>query len=152
MIKDTDNGYKKLFEAVFADENPIISVGVHSNEGKEKHNGETDASLTVADVAAFHEYGLGNNPRRSFIGDWFDQNQQQIMQMATKGMQQALKGSLTKQQLLARLGAMMVGGIQARMSGGIPPALTSATIARKGSSVPLIDTGQLRSSITWVIK
>ena len=35
---------------------------------------------------------------------------------------------------------------------GIAPPLKPATIARKGSSTPLINTGQLRSAITWRVE
>jgi hypothetical protein len=41
--------------------------------------------------------------------------------------------------------------VQMRISQGIPPALAQATVDRKKSSVPLVDTGQLRSAITWQV-
>ena len=41
---------------------------------------------------------------------------------------------------------------EAKIASNIPPALAPETIERKGSSVALIDTGQLRSSITWQVE
>jgi len=49
--------------------------------------------------------------------------------------------------MLTRFGLRYVGLIQQRISSGIAPPNSPVTVARKGSATPLIDTGQLRSSI-----
>ena len=64
----------------------------------------------------------------------------------------ALKGTLTEEQALNQVGAAVAGMVQAKIASNIPPALAPETIERKGSSVALIDTGQLRSSITWQVE
>jgi hypothetical protein len=45
-----------------------------------------------------------------------------------------------------------VGVIKQRIANGIAPPNSPYTIARKGSSKPLIDTGQLRNSITYQVE
>jgi hypothetical protein len=50
---------------------------------------------------------------------------------------------------LDRLGAKVAALLQNRISAGIDPPNSAATIARKGSSKPLVDTGQLKAAITW---
>jgi hypothetical protein len=51
------------------------------------------------------------------------------------------------------LGQQMVSDVNqtVRSGAGVPPPLKPATIARKGSSRPLVDTGRLLSAITWVV-
>ena len=68
------------------------------------------------------------------------------------GFVRVIKRELTPEQLADLLGQKYVGQIQARISAGIPPPLAESTIARKGSSVPLIDTGQLRSAVTYEVR
>lgn len=152
-VSDKDNGYNALMQRFKELETASwqISIGVHESEGKIKHDGTVDADLTVVDVATFHEFGLGNNPRRSFIGDYFDQNEDQIKKWSSKAVQDFIAGKKTREQALNYVGSMIVGGIQARIAAGINPPLSNETIQRKGSSVPLIDTGQLRTSITYRI-
>lgn len=152
-VTDRDNGYKALMQRVesLQKDSWKISVGVHEAEGKTRHDGTVDENLTVIDVATFHEFGLGNNPRRSFIGDYFDQNEAQIQAWTSKAIQDFLQGKITREQALNKVGSLIVGGIQKRMAAGIQPDLKPATVARKGSTVPLIDTGQLRTSITYKI-
>src|SRR5689334_1289642 len=103
MIQDKDNGYAALFKRLedLESDPPRVLVGVLDAE---QHR---DSDLTVADVAAFHEFGLGV-PRRSFIGDWFDLNQAQCQEWAAKGLQGYIKGTLTREKMISQLGARMV--------------------------------------------
>lgn len=127
----------------------------------ETHDGSGDTEtgelsggdkLTVADIAEIHEFGLGSVPRRSFLADWAEQSQVLVLQVVTKAAKAVVKETLSVDEAVEQIGAWAVGSIQTRMANGIPPALKPATIKRKGSSVTLIDTGQLRSSITYRIK
>ena len=105
---------------------------------------------TVLEIAASNEFGLGV-PRRSFIADWFDQNLQKNEQFIVRMMKAVASGKLTKERAFELIGLKFQGDIQKRISAGIPPANAPATIKAKGSSTPLIDTGQLRQSITYVV-
>lgn len=126
----------------------VVDVGIIGNEASALHS---DSTLTVAAVAAFHELGLGV-PRRSFIRDTIDQNRVDITKTMRLLNERVARGSLTTDQALGQLGAMLVGMIQLRMASGIAPELAPATIAAKGSTTPLIDTGQLRSSVTSKVR
>lgn len=101
--------------------------------------------ITNAQLGAIHEFGLGV-PRRSFLRDWLDENEAQIVQR----MQQAIADTARDKNsnALELVGIWAVGQVQLRIADNIPPPLAESTIARKGSSVALIDTGQLRSSIS----
>lgn len=118
---------------------------------QESLNAKKAASgITIGEIAEIHEFGLGNCPRRSFLADWADGQRSQIDRVIIKGAQALARGSISEPvQFLEQVGAWAVGSIKRRMASNIPPPLAPTTIQRKGSSVALIDTGQLRSSITY---
>ncbi len=106
--------------------------------------------LTIGELAAIHEFGLGSVPQRSFLQGWADENKEQIKTVVRKGAQALVSKRLDSPlQFLNQVGSWAVGQIQVRMAANIPPPLSPITIKRKGSSVALIDTGQLRSSISF---
>jgi hypothetical protein len=106
-------------------------------------------NLTVLDIATWNEFGAGNVPQRSFLRAYFDEEAPKNSKLALSLMQSCINGKRTPGQVLNLLGVKFVGEIQRRMARGIPPPNAAVTIRRKHSSKPLIDTGQLRSSITY---
>lgn len=150
-IKDTDKGYKALVERMTeASKGAKVRAGIHEADGSITHVGEK-AVTTVLDVAQVHEFGTDRIPQRSFVRAWMDAHYSDVGQLAYKLMQAQMQGKQTLPQALGKIGSYMAGGMKARIAQGIPPPLAASTIARKGSSVPLIDTGQLRASITYSI-
>ena len=91
-------------------------------------------------------------PERSFIRGTVDAKKRLIARTAKTLMQRVFQGELDTKKALNLLGVFVQGLMRGRMSQGIPPPLKAATIARKGSSKPLIDTGQLRSSVDLKVK
>ena len=180
-ISDRDRGYKKLLlSARAAAKGAGVSVGIHALEGAQNHEPEvtrdpsgrprmagkfiseakakeiesrpkTLLPVTVADVAAFNEFGLGV-PERSFIRAWFDGATEENRAALQHGMIMALKGEKTIEQVLELIGLRFVGKMQQRISNGISPANAPSTIKQKGSSKPLVDTGQMRQAITYLVR
>lgn len=147
-ISDTDKGFHAFLErAREAAKGAGVSVGVHAAEGAEAEEG----GLTVLDVAIFNEFGLGV-PERSFLRAWIDENEAQNSELLRRAAKMALKGDKTLHEALELLGMKFAGGIQQRIAQGISPANAPATIAKKGSDKPLIDTGQLRQAITHAVR
>ncbi len=126
----------------------VLTVGIHEEEGAaEEGNG-----VTVADVAAMAEFGLGQ-PQRSFIGAWADEKKTDHENDLRKLGEALVKGTITDPvQGFDQLGEAYVGQVQARIASGISPPNAPSTIAKKGSSTPLIDDGVLRSSVTKRVK
>lgn len=146
-VDDKDHGFKKLRERIAKQGRVSVTVGIHEAEGSKPHEGQ--GGLTVEDVGVFHEYGTVTIPQRSFLRGWADENETANKERLQKIAQAVLKGAIPSAEIgLERFGLYAVGSIQRRISDGIEPPLAASTIKRKGSSVPLIDTGQLRSSIT----
>ena len=121
-------------------------IGERAAAPKEGHEGTTQP-ITVAMVAEWAELGLGQ-PRRSWLRDWVVEHETEIQERIRIESRKVIAGTQPLDVGLARIGVWMVGSIQARIAAGIEPPNAQSTIDRKGSSKPLIDTGQLRSSIT----
>lgn len=144
-VRDDDRGYKKMVDTIFKMGAPKISVGIHEAEGAQEHDG-----LTVLELATIHEFGIGV-PERSFIRAWFDENEDRARVALTRLLESVVAGKRQPDQAIELFAQWAVGDMQARIARGISPPLAEKTIARKGSSTPLIDTGQLRSSLSYEI-
>lgn len=141
-VRDSDRGYKALLARLVGHKKkPRVEIGILEADGEKAHDG----GVTVADVATWAEFGTETEPERSFIRAWFDEHEHQVRDDIAKLMR---GGKRTADQVLEIVGLRAVGQIQARIAAGVPPPNAPSTIARKGSSTPLIDTGQLRSSIS----
>lgn len=140
-----DRGAKRLLATLGAAKvATVVEVGVLGAEGDAPHQG---GPVTVAQVAEWAELGIGQ-PMRSWLRGFVDEAGPEIERRIAIETKAVLEGKRTRAQALARVGAWIVGGIQARIARGIAPPNAESTIRRKGSSTPLIDKGQLRSSIT----
>jgi|WetSurMetagenome_2_1015567.scaffolds.fasta_scaffold23242_5 hypothetical protein len=136
----------------------VLKVGILARGSEDKQIREDDGHVTtsgttVEEVATAHEFGVeGLIPERSFIRGWYDENRDKNLEAFRRLLAKVLRGELTYAQMWNQLGLWMVGKIQNRIVAGIEPALNQSTIDRKGSSTPLIDTGQLKASITYEIE
>lgn len=147
-VRDVDQGYRALIDRVFAAGKPKVMVGIFEADGAR----EVAPGTALIDIAVWNEFGTDTIPARSFIRAWFDENIEVCRENLVKLVQGALiRGETDMTTALERFGLWMQGQIQVRIARGIPPENAPATVAKKGSSKPLIDTGQLRSSVTFAI-
>jgi len=111
--------------------------------------GSADADLPT--IAATMEYGSPekNIPARAFLRKAL--NDPRLADNVARIAAQYYKGSMPLASALARVGVASVSAIQTAIGSNIPPPLAPSTIAAKGSSKTLIDTGRLRQSIHYEI-
>lgn len=150
-ISDRDRGAAARLQALL--ESGALRVGVLEKDAAEPYEpreGEPDPGITIGELATIHEFGLGV-PERSFLRAWVDERRAEIENVVIRGGRAVALGKMPVRTALEQIGQWAVGSIQTRMAQNIPPPLAPSTIARKGSSVALIDTGQLRSSITYEV-
>lgn len=108
--------------------------------------------ISMAELAAIHEFGApaANIPERSFIRRTFTEEEGKAeLRKITFGLAQNIvndKMSLT--QALEALGVWGANAVRRRVKMGLWPPLRPQTVKRKGSSAPLVDTGQLINSVT----
>lgn len=149
-VIDTDKGFARIMGAIKnAAQQATVTIGIHEAEGSQSHG-----KFTVAQIAAVHEYGSEDSkiPQRSFIRDTHDLNLQANLERLKRLEEHVLTGKLTQHQVLTYLGEVASKQMVERINQGIEPALKLATIKHKGSSKPLIDTGQLKGSITFQVQ
>ncbi len=157
-VKMVDRGAAKLLRATNDLRTAVVRVGILGSEAAapkrrrppsgESAEGSSKAPPSVAFIAAAHELGLGV-PLRSWLRTPIDTLKPEIEKRIRMLAPKILRGELTTEQALEQIGLWLVGELQKGMAAGLPvPPLAPETVKRKGSSVPLIDTGQLRSAIT----
>lgn len=137
--------YDKVMKAIKAE--PLtIRVGVIGGKAASPHSSDGE---TVGEIAVKHELGLGV-PERSFIRAWFDANRGRLDGEGRKVAERVLTGKLDYETACGLLGARYAGEIQQFIADNkVQPPSSPATNALKGSSVTLIDSGVLRSSISY---
>lgn len=113
--------------------------------------------MTVLQIGAIHEFGApeAGIRRRSWMANSVKHEQKAIDKQITgefeaifEGRGKDAKAALTRVALVARNAMTKAFSNQGY---GTWRKLKPATVKRKGSALPLVDTGVLRGAITWVI-
>ncbi len=147
MIRDVDRGYRAMIDRVFELGKPKVAVGIFEADGQ----APAGEGITLIEVAVINEFGGGDVPARSFLRGWFDEHRERAQKALVVLCQGVLRGEYTAKVAIERFGLWLQAEVQKRIAQGIPPANAPSTVAKKGSSKPLINTGQLRSSITFAV-
>jgi len=156
-IKDTDKGWLELQHRVLklSQRGSYVLVGVQGQEAAANHN---NAKMTIAQLASVHEFGKVIHhrdgrvtviPERSFIRAGIDQFKEAIQRRATMVGTGVMLLKFDVDTALELLGQYAVGVLKQRIADGLLPPNRPSTVARKRSSKPLIDKGQLRNAITY---
>ncbi|UVX71366.1 MAG: virion morphogenesis family protein [Bacteriophage sp.] len=154
-VEDKDLGFNRIIRTLNKDlDGVVVKVGVQAKDkavrrGKGGSIRNTDQPLAV--IAAIHEFGLGDMPQRSFLRSAYDENLPMIDKMIQRVANGAVFG-LGTNAALNQLGNVVQGMVQRKIVDGPFVPNSPATIKRKKSSKPLIDTGHLRQSIRYVIE
>lgn len=151
MIREKDNGSEELLRKLRG--HATVRIGVLGEKAGAQHESAEGGAETVASIAEKHEFGIGV-PERSFIRAWYDEQSDDQLRKLRNIEARYIKGDEPLQSMLDKLGESMVGEIKQRIWAGIKKPLSEMAIElRKGrgnteDDTPLIDTGQLISSIT----
>lgn len=154
-VEDKDLGLNRIIRTLNKDlDGVVVKVGVQAKDkavrrGKGGSIRNTDQPLAV--IAAIHEFGLGDMPQRSFLRSAYDENLPMIDKMIQRVANGAVFG-LGTNAALNQLSNVVQGMVQRKIVDGPFVPNSPATIKRKKSSKPLIDTGHLRQSIRYVIE
>lgn len=136
---------KKLM-AVFQEMKGLeVRIGFQSGENAEENGAD------LAEVAAFNELGTVHIPSRPFLRNSVDAHMGEIVAFVSDVLDRIVNGGMGAQDTLWRTGSFMKGLVQKEIVSGSYAPNAPATIARKGSDVPLVDDGQLRDSVNYQI-
>ncbi len=145
-----------------------VVVGIQGSEGAWKYPpqrlGGPARPLSLVEVASVHEFGTedGHVPARSFLRLTLKKKSSAYLSALRKALADGA-GAVPQGEAAAvnalsvafeRVGLRVTRDVQATIRDGGPgwPALSPRTVAAKGSTSPLIDTGQLRQSIRHAVR
>lgn len=123
--------------------------------------GEDDgAGESYVMIANVHEFGVLISkatgdiriPERSFIRSTFYEKEREWAAFMEERLTRVLAGRMTVEQMYEQVGAKAASDIQTKIRELDAPPNAESTIEKKGSSNPLIDTGNMRRRVTWKVR
>jgi hypothetical protein len=153
---------KNLWPVILA--NLSLAKGSHAAVGfpseKDKPHagaGDLGAHMTNAQVATANEIGSAPGvfpkvPARPFMKQTMDHTKPKFQGAMRDLVKMIFAGQMSTKIALERIGNL--GASEVKWSFTVEKFAPNAayTIARKGSSRPLIDTGALRQGVTWIVR
>lgn len=138
---------------------PSVQVGVFADVKVRQTKGNIDN----VGLMTIHEFGVPNNPfgsgkkagrgntvsitQRSIIRSATKENEKKGNEFILKEYDKMIKGLITFPKIFAKFGIFMENKFKLKFTDGTLEPNAPSTIKKKGSSRPLIDTGQLRQAI-----
>lgn len=148
------DGLASIFQAIETLTSQEVLVGIPHGEAR------SDSDMTNAQIGYIQETGSPsmNLPPRPFLVPGVESCQDQTGLHLTKAADAALKGNIPAvNRHLNMAGMIAQNAVRAYFTGGHFEPLSEATLRQRLSrgrtgTNPLIDTAQLRRSVTYVIK
>ena len=107
----------------------------------------------VAAVAAWQEFGTKTIPQRPFFRNALEKSKQASKEIIRRGTMRRYGKTIMKvdRRLANLLGLSTSDHIKQEIVTLDDPPLSPVTIAKKGSTNPLVDTDVMKGSVTWVV-
>ena len=102
----------------------------------------------VTTVARDNDKGTKRIPERPFMIPAGNKAANKIINITVN----SIAGGMDEQQALSKAGELFVGFIQKEITNLKEPPNSPYTIEKKGSSNPLIDSGDMRKSVKWKLR
>lgn len=149
---------KKFFKEL--EELKKLEVRVGFQRGKKCENDEGKELPDIMDIAMWNELGTDRIPSRPFMRKSVDENKERIKDFNEEIVKRFMKGQETVGSMLKKIGNMQKGLIQEKITDGEFEANSEAyveSLRRKSdgkdfNKKPLILTGQMRQSVSFVIQ
>jgi hypothetical protein len=136
-----------------APESIECAVGFPENNPETKAiHGDSEDKMSTLDVAVVNNYGAKGVPRRDFMSLAEKAIKEKYKAMSKKAAKGLIDGKVTQEQFLELGGLMAVAAVQKAVTDLDTPPNSEATIKEKKSDNPLIDTGLMRSRVTYSVR
>jgi hypothetical protein len=146
-VTERDKGWNRIKAETNALGGKSVKVGLQ-NDGTMGEDGET----LVAQYAYYNEFGTSRIPARPFMRTAYDKNRPDLLRTTRKLWDGVMDGKLSAAQAAGVLGERHAEQVDQTIVSLDSPANAESTIERKGSSNPLIDSGQMRQSVRYVVE
>jgi hypothetical protein len=110
------------------------------------------AKTFVISKAIWNEFGTRRIPERPFFRNAMRKNSRKYAALMAGRARAIVEQKETMERTLNQLGVLAVGDIQHEITILQHPPNAPSTIRAKGSSKPLIDTGEMRQSVTYQVR
>lgn len=138
MVKVVNHiNINKILNDITRLDGTVVSAGVMDSKNATK--------------AAINEYGTSKIPQRPFMRTAVSRHGKSWGEKSAKSVQSVIKG-MPISQVTELVGMQMKSDISSTLTNGPWTPNSVVTIAKKGSSRPLIDTGELRASINYKVE
>lgn len=144
--------WQKLLAQAYGLSRLHVRVGVLASKGGSAKEGD----FTIAELAAVHEFGTadGHIPERAPVRTTFYvRAKQELADMQAKLAKAIITKGMDPKRAMGILGSWGANAIKKTITGGdgLPPPNAPSTIAAKGSSRPLVDTGMLKAAYSYEV-
>ena len=134
-----------------------VFVGFQAGQNTAKRRVEgkkqlEDTGVDILNVAVWNEFGTSTIPARPFIMQTWDKRRAEIYKFTQAIATRVIEGKAAAKESANQLGAKVKSMIQQTIRDGEFVPNAPSTIKKKGSSNPLIDTGTMRQSVTYVVR
>lgn len=128
-----------------------VRIGFQEGENYYEDEDNQGDKVDILDVAMWNELGTETSPSRPFMRDAIDKHEKKLKNFIASKKDEFTK-KMDHEQLLKESGLFIKDLIQEEIRKGDFVPNAPSTISKKGSSRPLIDTGQLRQSVNYVVR
>lgn len=144
-VIDKDLGYTRIFRDIKELDKRGIKIGFMGNDSVD--------GVSVVDYATYNEFGTSRIPARPFMQTTADQKREEVLKFSEHLVGKMIDGGISADMVLKNLGEFYQAKIQETIRKAKEWAVPNApaTVARKGSSSPLIDTGRMVNSVRYEI-
>ena len=150
IIRTEHNGGLKGFLERFREiGKPKVYIGVPASK-----NGMHEGGINMATLLAIHVLGAPSRgiPQRDPLRPPLIANAQQYNNLLTLNLKNALSDGTDPKIVYEKIGIVATNDVKDYFITGNFKALSEKTIKAKGSSKPLIDSGELRNSISYEVR
>ena len=123
-----------------------LTVGIHQEDDE-----VTETGATIVEYATYSEFGTEDIPARPFLQSTAQEQKDRWATLSGQLFGRVLDGKLLPRTALDALGTRAAADVKRKIVTLREPPNAPATIARKGSSNPLIDTNRMRAAIKHVV-
>ena len=147
--KEYNGGLKGFLERFKEIGKPKVYIGVPASK-----NGMHEGGINMATLLAIHVLGAPSRgiPQRDPLRPPLIANAQRYTDLLAMGLKNALSDGTDPKLVYEKIGIVAANDVKDYFITGNFKALSEKTIKAKGSSKPLIDTGELRNSISYEVR
>jgi hypothetical protein len=129
-----------------------VTIGFQGESGSAIHENGDGAS--VANVASWMEYGTESVPARPFLRTTFSRYSDKFQSALKKAVSDLIDRRKSLETALEPVGELGVASVRDIIDTAATWAepLSAGTVKSKGHSSPLVDTGQMRATVSWAIR